>query len=80
MGALTCIHGAWVSEELEPVNIQFAWQRVGISAAPTEEDCICPKDLAARLTQLLFEGGGERTDIYFPVGPSNASCAIAAGA
>lgn len=49
------IRGAWISEELEPVTIEFAWQR-RLAAAPSENDCICPKELAARLIRTLFAG------------------------
>ena len=49
----TCIHGTWISEELEPVAIEFAWQRRGTSPSPSEDACVCPKALAARLIQSL---------------------------
>src|ERR1035438_8604113 len=51
--AFTRIHGTWISEEIEPVAIEFAWQRRGISPTPSLAACICPKTLAAR------EGVGE---------------------
>ena len=50
------VHGTWISEGLEPVTIEFAWQRRGTSPAPAEAACICPKTLAARLIQSLFRG------------------------
>src|ERR1019366_4626540 len=52
----TRVHGTWISEEIEPVAIEFAWQRRGNSPASTESACICPKTLAARLIQSLFRG------------------------
>ena len=54
-------NGTSISEELEPVQISFAWQR----ALPkpkvplSESDCICSKELAARLIHLLANGGEE---------------------
>lgn len=55
--AFNCIYGTWFSEENEPVVIEFAWQRRRASTATSEEDCICPKELAARLLRALFRGG-----------------------
>ena len=54
--SFTCIHGTWISEALDPVTIEFAWQRRGTSPAPAEAACICSKTLAARLIQSLFGG------------------------
>ena len=56
MLAFTRIHGTWISEEIEPVAIEFAWQRRGTSPTPSLAACICPKTLAARLIQSLFRG------------------------
>lgn len=47
------IHGAWVSEDCEPVTIVFAWQRVNFKKAVSEDDCICSRELASRLIRLL---------------------------
>ena len=52
----TRIHGTWISEELEPVEIQFAWECRPASRPVAESDCICSKDLAAHLIQKLFSG------------------------
>src|ERR1039457_6838865 len=52
----TRIYGTWISEEIEPVAIEFAWQRRGTSTTPSEAACICSKVLAARLIQSLFRG------------------------
>ena len=54
--AFTRIHGAWVSEEIEPVAIEFDWQRRAPGPAASEHDCICPKELAAHLVQTLLAG------------------------
>jgi hypothetical protein len=51
------IHGPWISEEIEPVAIEFEWQRLGPSPATSEDDCVCPKKLAAHLIRTLLIGG-----------------------
>jgi hypothetical protein len=55
--AFTSIHGTWISEEIEPVAIEFAWQRHRKPPVTSEDDCVCPKELAAQLIQTLFAGG-----------------------
>ncbi len=57
--AFTRIHDTWISEEIDPVTMTFEWQRNRRVSAPSEEHCICPKNLAARLIQSLFSGEGE---------------------
>ncbi len=60
---------AWVTEACEPVEIEFRWQR---SQKPiTEADCVCSKELAARLIRLLLQGdGGDApTSPLFPENP-----------
>ena len=52
----TRINGTWISEELEPIAIEFAWQHRHASAVASEAACICPKALAARLIQSLLRG------------------------
>jgi hypothetical protein len=54
--AFNCIHGTWISEELEPVTIEFGWQSHGAAPTPFVEDCICPQELAAYLIETLFAG------------------------
>lgn len=61
--AFTRIHGNWISEELEPVTIEFAWQRHGASPAGTEEDLICPQELATHLIQTLFSGESDGEEV-----------------
>ena len=51
-----CINGTWVSEDCEPVRIDFEWQRRTREEAVAEADCICPAELASRLIYLLFSG------------------------
>lgn len=44
--AFTRIHGTWISEEVEPVVIEFAWQRPGTSPSTSKDNCVCSKALA----------------------------------
>ena len=59
----TRIQGTWISEELEPVAFEFEWQRRVAPPSSSEDDYVCPKELADRLISTLF-GSGEpdRTD------------------
>lgn len=59
--AFTRIHDTWISEEIEPVSIVFEWQRRGASPTFCGDDCVCPKELAARLIQTLL-GACERDE------------------
>jgi hypothetical protein len=52
----TRIHDTWISEEIDPVTMTFEWQRSRRVPAPSEDNCVCPKGLAARLVQSLFNG------------------------
>ena len=52
----TRFHSTWISEELDPVVIQFAWQRCRPAAATSEDHCVCSKELANRLVQSLLLG------------------------
>lgn len=54
--AFTRIHGTWISEEIEPVAIEFEWQRRGVAPTPSADNCLCPKELAAHLIATLFAG------------------------
>ena len=47
-------NGTWVGEDCEPVSIEFEWQRRPAPPQVTEEDCICPRELASRLIHLLY--------------------------
>ena len=52
-------NGTWVSEDCEPVRIEFAWQFHSLEVAVAQADCICSKELASRLMHLLFSGSNE---------------------
>jgi hypothetical protein len=53
------VNGKWISEDLEPVEIEFEWRRHFPNAPISEADCICSEELAARLIHLLVNGGEE---------------------
>jgi len=55
------INGTWVSEDCEPVVIDFAWQRLNRKPKINEADCYCSHELAARLIHLLFTDSSEDT-------------------
>ncbi len=67
------INGVWVTDECEPVQVSFAWDR---DPAPevNEAECICAPDVAARLIHLLYVGEEEVPK------PSPAPLVLAAGA
>src|SRR5450755_2955694 len=54
--AFTRIDGTWISDDEQPVTIEFVWQRQKASRVPSEDDCICSNELAARLIRKLFTG------------------------
>lgn len=56
---LTNVHGTWVSEDCEPVRVEFAWQGKTRERVLEEADCICSHELAARLLHLLWSGSDE---------------------
>jgi len=52
------VHGTWISEDCEPVTIEYGSRRNPISTL-SEADCICPRELAARLIDLLLTDSSE---------------------
>jgi len=52
------VHGTWISEDCEPVTLEFGPRRKA-SATVSEPDCICSRDLAARLIDLLLTDSAE---------------------
>ena len=50
---LNFVNGAWVSDDCEPVQVRFAWESP-VAAPVSEEDFICPPELAARLISMLY--------------------------
>jgi hypothetical protein len=51
----------WVTEDCEPVQVEFAWNRHRSAEEIGEDDCICPHDLAAHLIHLLYAGEEDAT-------------------
>jgi hypothetical protein len=56
--AITRINGTWISEDIEPVTIEFEWQRSSSRAVLSEDEYICPMKLAAHLIHTLFAASG----------------------
>lgn len=56
---LTDVRGTWVSEDCEPVRVEFAWQGRTREQVLTEADCLCSQDLAAHLIHLLWSADEE---------------------
>ena len=56
---LTDIHGTWVTDDCEPVHVQFAWEGKAPEQIVSEADCVCSHDLAARLIHLLWNADEE---------------------
>ena len=61
----TRIQGTWISEDLEPVTFEFEWQRRVAPQAGSEDDYVCPKELADRLIAGLL-GSGEPDEAEAP--------------
>jgi hypothetical protein len=55
--ALSLLSGTWVTEDCEPVAIEFAVRHT--AEVLNEEDFICSKDLAAHLIHLLLTDSSE---------------------
>jgi hypothetical protein len=53
------VNGTWRSESCELVTIAFAWQGRPDGSVPTVTDCICSKQLAAKLIALLLNPEGD---------------------
>ena len=65
----TKLFGTWVSDDCEPVQIRFEWERTAPKAEVSVEDCICPKELAAELIHRLFSGDEDEPTMSAPVDP-----------
>jgi hypothetical protein len=53
------IHGTRISEDIEPVIIEFEWQRSSSRAPVSEDEYICPMEPAAHLIHTLFAASGD---------------------
>ncbi len=62
--------GTWIAENCEPVVIEFAWQHWPGARRVTEDECICPEELASRLIRLLFSGEpATDPEMCYPIHP-----------
>jgi hypothetical protein len=52
--AFTRIQHTWVSKEMEPVTIEFEWQRRGATPLLSGVDGVRPEELAARIIPTLL--------------------------
>ena len=50
---LTEMSGIWVTDNCEPVRVDFAWKPEPSPFPASESDYICPKDLASKLIRSL---------------------------
>ena len=74
---LTDVRGTWVTEDCEPVRVQFAWEGKTREQVISEADCICSHDLAARLLHLLWNAGEETVELgNSPLDAAVHACAI----
>src|SRR5690349_1128390 len=46
--------GAWMTEDCEPVQVEFECEQKRVTPTVTVNDCICPPELVERLLQMLF--------------------------
>ena len=60
------IHGTWVTENCDPVRVEFAWQGKTNEQLLSEADCVCSHDLAGRLLHLLWSAEEEDTQTARP--------------
>src|ERR1044071_6408494 len=49
----------WISEECEPVQIEFAWSECGGDKVLSEADCICSQAFSSRLVSMLVAGSND---------------------
>lgn len=68
------VNGVWITDDCEPVQVSFAWDR---DPAPeiAEADCICPPDVAARLIRMLYVSEEEESEP--PAATATVQAAIA---
>jgi len=63
--------GIWISEECEPVHIEFAWQRKTRREIVREADWVCSRELASRLIHLLLAGEEQPSATWPAAAPSD---------
>jgi len=65
-----CVDGTWISEDCEPVEVYWDWWRRPPKEPASESNCICPKELAARLIHSLVSGEDVESEVEMPVVPT----------
>jgi hypothetical protein len=65
---LRLVNGTWVTDDCEPVQVEFAWESPRRPEV-TEADCICPPELALRLVRLLYTTSEEAPGVSIPALP-----------
>ena len=73
---LTLVNDVWVSDECEPVQVDFAWTRHDGAILVREEDCICSHELAAHLIHLLYAGDEDVATRNIPVPRADIAAAL----
>jgi hypothetical protein len=74
--ALTLVNDVWVSDDCEPVQVDFSWTRPAGAGPITEQDCICSRELAAHLIHLLYAGDDEVPTGTIPVPREHLAAAL----
>ena len=64
------VSGTWVTEDLEAVEVQFAWQRRSERPSYSDADFICSHELAVRLLDLLTRDSAEEAPKCMAAGRS----------
>jgi hypothetical protein len=73
---LTLVNDVWISDECEPVQVDFAWTRAMRTTAVQEDDCVCSHELAAHLIHLLYTGDEELAAGNIPVPREHIAAAL----
>jgi hypothetical protein len=77
--AFTRINGTWISEAIEPVTIEFEWQRCKAVHVYCADDFICPKELARELIhskRTVGERSEAAANSFFAFGLARTRTAI----
>jgi hypothetical protein len=64
---LTQVNGSWITDDCEPVQVTFEWQRQARVEEVSLEECLCSPELAARLMQLLYTSSDEDAPVVTPI-------------
>jgi hypothetical protein len=76
--AFTRTNGNWISGAIEPVTIEFEWQDRTAAHVLSEDDFICPKEVARELIhsmRTVSERSAAAND-FFAFGMARAGAAI----